>query len=441
MNNPLLKALLGYIFLAFLSACSVVTVVEPNAVGPLKVNVCEDALELPTAYRAFQGLDGWFFFDIDFETDYPLMQQTVFMGELSRALATQGVTLVILPIPSRAVVRPDVLNLDEPLAASFSEPDAVISYNAFLESLRAEGVAVVDVLSAAKAYDAQGGQTFLKRDLHWTTEGAQAVAQETAKIVQQAVSEPLPEAEITLTRTPFDESHRGQFVNRWLYTHCSYVLSGEPLGTYSVARTSQGSDLFGSSSPEVVLTGSSFSGEPYYYDFLADALQSEVLNLSVGAGGAQVGLETYLLDGAYEDHKPQVLVWEFPLYAPPLSEEVQRQLIASVYGSCTMPATRVDLASAFSGSLAQKRISVADHYLQLTFSDLSLLTFDVTLRYQDGFVETLEVNRSSLTLNRGRFFLTLAQRPNTILQGVEIRVPYRSEGSVEVQACTLPTGV
>lgn len=441
MNNALVEAVLGCAFLAFLSACSVVTVVEPNAVGPLKVNVCEDALELPTAYRAFQGLDGWFFFDLDLETDYPLMEQTVFMGELSRALATQGVNLVVLPIPSRAVVRPDVLYLEEPLEATFSEPDAVIAYNAFLESLRAEGVAVVDVLSAAKSYDAQGGQTFLKRDLHWTTEGAQAVARETANIVRQVVSEPLPEAEITLTRTPFDESHRGQFVNRWLYTHCSYVLSGEPLGTYSVARTSQESNLFGNSSPEVVLTGSSFSGEPYYYDFLADALQSEVLNLSVGAGGAQVGLETYLLDGAYEDHKPQVLVWEFPIYAPPLSEEVQRQLIASVYGSCASPATRADLlTSAFSGSLAQKKISAGDHYLQLTFSDLSLLTFDITLRYQDGFVETLEVNRSSLTLNRGRFFLTLAQRPTT-LQGVEIRVPYRSEGSVEVQACTLPTGV
>lgn len=51
-------------------------------------------------------------------------------------------------------------------------------------------------------------------------------------------------------------------------------------------RAAQGGGLFGGSAPEFVLVGSSFSGEPYYYDFLADALQSDVLNPSVNSTAA-----------------------------------------------------------------------------------------------------------------------------------------------------------
>ena len=87
-------------------------------------------------------------------------------------------------------------------------------------------------------------------------------------------------------------------MSRWTYTHCGVALPTEPQPVYTVTKKSSGG-LFGNTQPEVVLTGSSFSLPPYDYGFLAAGLQSGVLNVSVGAGGAVVGLQTYLVDGAY----------------------------------------------------------------------------------------------------------------------------------------------
>lgn len=430
--------LLSLVLLLSLSACSVVTVIEPNPQGPLQYEICDDALELPAAYRAFQGQDGWFFFKYDLEESYPLMEQTAFMAELHRALAGQGVSLVLLPVPSRAVVKPSVLYEEDLQQTAFAPDEAAATYNAFVNSLEGEGVAVVDVLAAAKAYDAAGGQTFFKRDLHWNTEGANAVAQATARTVQEAAGTPLPNNVLTLTRRPEDDGHQGQFVSRWLYAHCGYVLPSEPLGVYTVTRTDQGSGLFDDNSPEIVLAGSSFSISPYYYDFLAVALQSEVLNVSIGAGGALVGLDTYLLDGAYSTDKPSVLVWEFPVFAPPLSEAAQRQLLGSVYGACQSAAATLkgQARSTRSFSFGSAVRQSSQSRLELAFTDLSLLNFDVNLRYQNGFEETLTLERTTLVPNRGRFYLTLNETVDAALESVEIHVPQPVFEEAVVQLCT-----
>jgi alginate biosynthesis protein AlgX len=433
-----LYRLIALALLLSLSACTVVTVIEPNPQAPMQYEICDDALELPASYRAFQGQEGWFFFKYDLEESYPLMEQTAFMVELRRALASQGVSLVLLPVPSRAVVQPGVLYDADPQQTAFSPDEAAATYDAFVDSLEREGVAVVDVLAAAKAYDAAGGQTFFKRDLHWNTEGANAVAQATARTVREAAEAPLPHHGLTLTRRPEDDGHRGQFVSRWLYAHCGYVLPSEPLGVYTVTRTDQGGSLFGSSSPEVVLAGSSFSIAPYYYDFLAVALQSEVLNVSVGAGGALVGLDTYLLDGAYSADKPSVLVWEFPVFAPPLSEAAQRQLLGSVYGGCrSTAATLQGMANGarsfvFDPSLRQSSQS----RLELAFEDLSLLNFEVTLQYANGFEETLTLERTTLVPNRGRFYLTLNETVNAALERIDVHVSQPVLEEAVVNLCT-----
>lgn len=273
-----------FLSLAALSACTVVPVIDPNPNAELRFNICEDALELPAGYRAFQGYEGWFYFQYDLEETYSLMEQTDFIAELSKRLETQGVTLVVLPVSSRALLRPGTLYTRDPQQAAFSPGGADEAYTAFLDALKDADVQVVDAVGAAKAFDRGGGQAFFKRDLHWTTEGADALFQETARVVRRAVGNVLPETRLVLTRSPQNEEHRGQFVSRWLYAHCGYVLPAEPLGVYSVSRPDQGDDLFGGGAPEVVLTGSSFSLEPYSYDFLAVALQSEALNASVGAG-------------------------------------------------------------------------------------------------------------------------------------------------------------
>lgn len=54
-------------------------------------------------------------------------------------------------------------------------------------------------------------------------------------------------------------------------------------------------------------------------------------NAAVGSGGAKLSLERYLGSAAYRNHKPRVLVWEFPVfYIYGLSPEEQARLLEFV---------------------------------------------------------------------------------------------------------------
>jgi len=307
--------------LALLSACQKIPEIIGSPHGELEFSICEEALAQPPEHRAYQGYGGWFFFLHDLEEAYPLYRQTAFFADFSARLKARGTSLILVPVTGRALVRPDTLYLADPAQLGFDPEEAGDAYRTFLSTLRASGVGVFDMLEAAKAYDASGGQTFFKRDLHWRSEGAKAVFDGVAAQIKQLVPD-LPKMEVALTHSPEDARHHGQFVNKWTSRNCGYRLPAEPQGVYPVTPTTVGGP-----SAEVVLVGSSFSLPPYGYDFLAAALQSEVLNVSVGAGGARISLERYLGSETYRAHKPRVLVWEFPLYASGFTLGEQARLL------------------------------------------------------------------------------------------------------------------
>lgn len=311
--------------LAPLDACRQLPENLGNADRELQFDLCEAALAQPLEDRAYQGLDGWFFFTLDLREAHPLYERTAFFAKFSARLEAQGVSLVLLPVTSRAVVRPDTLYLGDPLHLNFDPWEAEARYNGFLEELRAGGVEVFDVLAAARAFDASGGQTFFRRDLHWRSEGANAIFEGVAAQVKRLAPD-LPPLTVTLERNPEEAQHRGQFVNTWTSRNCGYLLPAEPHGVYTVAPTPSGG-----ASSDVVLVGSSYSIPPYGFDFLAAALQSPVYNVAVGSGGAKRSLERYLGSASYRDHKPRVLVWEFPVfYTYGFSPEEQARLLGLV---------------------------------------------------------------------------------------------------------------
>lgn len=424
-----------------LASCTLVPVAQRQVKqGEFEYTICEDGLKVQTKYRAFQGHNGWFYYDYDLEPSYPLMDQTDFMIELGRRLKAQGVRLVIIPIPSRAVVAPQNLYLGDPQQAVFEPDEGVAQYETFVKKLRDGGVLVFDVLAAARASGARGQQTFFKRDLHWTTEGAKLFHQILANELKR-VEPDLPKTKITLQRNPVDYQHRGKFVSRWTYAHCGYAMPAESQPAYTVTKTSTGG-LFESSDPQVVLTGSSFSLPPYDYGFLATSLQSDVLNVSVGAGGAVVALQNYLVDGAFEATKPKLLVWEFPTFAPGMTKEEKRELLASADGRCQATAATIQVGEdnkPLSAHLSSKgKIGTDASYLQVEFSDLSVLRFDLTLEYDNAKEEALHVARSNLVPNRGLYFFSLNRKLGDTLKRVRFDLPGNTTGLVSVRACRKP---
>lgn len=413
-----------------LASCTLVPVAQ-RSVDPsgLDYRVCDDGLRVFSEYRAFQGRGGWFFFEHDLEPRHPLMEQAAFITELGRRLKAQGVQLAVIPVPGRAVVAPDALYGGDPRQAAFRPDEAAAHYEAFVGELERGGVLVFDVVAEARALAERGKQTFFRRDLHWTTEGAEALLGGFARELKRE-DLGLPATEVTKKRYAAPYEHRGEFVSRWTYTHCGFALPTEPQPIYTVTERARGG-LFGSTQPEVVLTGSSFSLPPYDYGFLAAGLQSGVLNVSVGAGGAVVGLQTYLVDGAYEAAKPKLLVWEFPTYAPSLTEAQRRELVASALGRCDAPAATLTLEG--DGRVSARLGGGGAGYLQLEFSDLSVLTFDLVLTYRSGQQETLRVERSNLVPNRGLYLFTL-NRGLGRLARANLELPL-AEGQVSVRVC------
>ena len=298
----------------------------------------------------------------------------------------------------------------------------------FLQVLRAQDVAAVDVLAETRRFTPAGKKPFFQRDIHWTPEGANAVAHDVAAVITKAVSEPtLPNVSLTLTKAPAPRGHTGETLKNLLQENCSYVLPSEALYDYTVTRAPNSvsaAALFGPGTPQVILAGTSFSVAPYYVDFLSVALQTDVLNVSVSSGGVFIALNSYLLDGAYDAERPRAMVWEVPIWSPGLTLAEQRQLLGGVSGACrieqlaaeqraTLGGTPVELAE-----LGWAGVS-AEHRLSLTFDDLSLLAFDLNLRYRRGtqnLDETLRVERSTRTANRGRYLFTLLDDPRAVLE-------------------------
>ena len=428
---------LFFALLVGLSACSQEQLITAHPDRVLEFDICPEALALPDSQRGFQGRQGWFFFNFDFRETYKTItpEQAAFVVRLNQALMTQGVRLVVVPVPARGAVRPSVLYLNDPKQAAFSPAAIVAYYDAYIETLRQNGVAAVNVLAEAIAFDASGGQTFFKRDLHWTPEGANIVAQATAQEIQKRLGKPLTETRLVLARNPHNQTHPGRFINNWLYSSCNTTLPPEPLGDYAVSRPSGFVQK-----AEVVQAGSSFGGTPFDQGFLGVALQSEVSNVSVGNGGALFALESYLGGRDYQTERPRVLVWEFPAASSALGAAAQRRLLAGVYGTCTGKAVQFQQTAAANKTLVLTQpAGASDHYLTFSFDDLSVIHFSAVLHYQDGSSETLAFDRPEQTAarNEGRYFTTLTAAP-TALKAIELTLPETATGNVTVQVCRTP---
>ena len=430
---------LGCLFLvALLSSCMQKVPQEPVPQEQTpRFEVCAEALALPDAQRAFQGLDGWFFFNYDLKEAHEMMtpEQVAFIAKLNRVFANKGILLVV-PVPNRGAVRPEALYLADPKQAAFSPASLRANFDAFVQSLEQQGVATVNVLAEAIAFDASGGQTFFKRDLHWTPEGANMIAKVVASKISDRLAEPLPQLPFVLTRNPNDQTYTGLFINHWIRSACGYGFPPEPLGDYTVT-----SPATATKPVEVVQLGSSHSKPPFDKGFLSVALQSPVANMAVGNGGVFFSLENYLASDDYLQAPPTVLVWEFPASAAPIDALAQRRLLAASYGICSGTTKKFErTVSADDPVLSfEDDVSVADTYLTFSFSDLSLLNFKAILRYGDGQEETLAFDRPEqiAEFNQGRFFTTLLKSAQS-LEAVSLQVMPERAGTVKVQLCQTP---
>ena len=128
--------------------------------------------------KAVMGREGWWFYDKDIQyvTGKPFLQHRERTGkdpvaaitDFSRQLEERGIRLVVMPVPVKPMLYPEMLGDGRVDSASTVQNE---SYRTFLSELQTQGVMVFDPTSILQRLKGEGIAAYLKTDTHWTPEG------------------------------------------------------------------------------------------------------------------------------------------------------------------------------------------------------------------------------------------------------------------------------
>lgn len=175
--------------------------------------------------KALVGRDGWLFYrpDVEYLTQPDFRDERFYLGtfdtvvagkrvnvrnplvairDVHRQLAARGIRLLVVPIPGKPSIYPEMLSGTEtPIDAS---PTLSL-----IDSLRKAGIDVVDLVHPLrKAKSSSPADLYLHRDTHWSPAGLAVAADEIAKTL-------LSVPEIASRRNPALYRTRDTAISRW----------------------------------------------------------------------------------------------------------------------------------------------------------------------------------------------------------------------------------
>ena len=272
--------------------------------------------------RVRVGRDGWLFLGdelrIPGEAAAWNRERIAVVAEANRALAAQGVKLVVALVPDKArIYAPLVPPSDVPLAHAARYRDA-------LRDMRMSGVAVADLFTPLAA-GAREAQVYYRTDTHWNQRGAQLCAGAIADVVRKTGVE-LSAARFRSTAA-VEADRAGDLARIMGLENAPRWLRPVPDREASVTTEAEsaGGSLLGDFEIPVTLVGTSYSRNANFHGFLQEALGARVLDASKSGGGFFESANEYFSNEAFRASPPKVVIWEIPervLSEKPVSPEV-----------------------------------------------------------------------------------------------------------------------
>jgi alginate biosynthesis protein AlgX len=426
------------------------------AEGPYQCPDLSDKEKL-TFDEMTQGKDGWFFrITRDLNSQLLLTPEAEkLFSRLAFALQRRGTLLVLSPVPPRATVARDYLDMKNPVQAAFSPDKATENYQHVTRSLAQAGVMMPDLFETTPPPREMSAERpfFFKRDHHWTPYGARAVAQKIGELVKAT----------ELYKTLKPSNYETKIISRsgWkpamaieLQRLCRDVIPPEPFERFQTQMVA-GNDadaLFGDedASEPAVLVGSSFSAvQEYNFDgFLMEATGLEIANHAISAGMQFNAITSYTSSPGFETARPPFIIWEMP-HLIDIGEQALvmfRQIIPATYGACTEDAAIAKNKVNIKGGKAISLLKIAkgteiqgqNYYLFLVTPNLGLSKFTLQFEYDDGDGEWFTVDRSQHFENTGRFFVELSDETEGNLDSVIIDGLPNINAEMEVRLCSVP---
>ncbi|MHA6494149.1 alginate O-acetyltransferase [Pseudomonas borbori] len=340
------------------------------------------------------------------------------LGRLRDLLKAKGTELVIVYQPTRGLVHPDKLRPED--RKHFDYERARANYSAALKKFRDQGIWVPDLTPLLAEKSEQ--PYFFRGDHHWTPYGAERTALQVAETVKQ-----IP-AFADVPRKAYESRIAGLLGKRGTLHKAAGNICGtsyadeyvERFVTEPVGEEVSSDDLFGDQSdPQIVLVGTSNSGEAYNFPgFLQEHLGADLLNVSFAGGGYDGSLMQYLSSEEFHTAPPKVLIWEFETHYDLAQEKFYRQTIALLENGCEGRET-VALSNSVPVRVGMNEVLVngkhkqlqdirgGDYLVDVRFSDPSVHELRAVIWYMTGRREQFKADQSSAVQDGGRFVFNL----------------------------------
>lgn len=368
------------------------------------------------------GKDNWIFRKkTDFQDEFVIRDKPLnSLIKFKNALQQQGIELIIALLPTRGI-----MHADQVLNQEFDAAKALNNYRELVQKLNASEIKTI-------GYFDQNPDFYYSADHHWTADGARAVA----KKLSSSVEDKNFQSETFQTEKGAVESFEGSFQKEYKEA-CDDELS--PIETTIYHTLSQNQDLFSDKKPaDVVLIGTSNSdneaSRANFDGFLKQNLSADIYNASISGGGFDTAMLQYLTSNEYKNHKPKLMIWEFPVYQNFNDTHFYAQAVPAVYGSCGQDNAYKQTVKVsdnkFSFDLGEGQ-SWNNHYIILNIESYKSKKFRLELAGEEK--SSFNIERSKFYDADGIFYYDLCDYPQTTkILGM---LPSGSYEDVELAIC------
>jgi alginate biosynthesis protein AlgX len=415
-------------------------------------------LEKASEFQILEGKEGMFFRIIpDIKMFHPFTDATVEnIGKIADALKASGTTLIYVPVPTKAMILPDLLP-EKAKEFGFQPAIANAIYDDVIKRLQARGVFAVDIASPmrAKAKGANDDFAFFRTDFHWTAQGAGPAAKEIArrlaalpdysgKPILDVAPVELPAETIPSTMHKLVQHHcRGAVPTATAHPYKFETAATDIFG--EVSDASAAADIFaGEASEGIALVGTSFSDMDVsnFAGFIQFYSGLPVENHSITGGNQFGSILSFVTSREFQESKPKYLVWENPIYnnLAQFGDGPLLEILAAVGPSCTntLVAKKQD-AKSLTVNFTEKVVDGNE----LILADIGdnrgrkvMFNFAMT----DGIVREREVERGDRLRSTGRYYLPLNDLVGQTFEKVTITFDAELAPSSQISLCSLKTG-
>ncbi len=397
-----------------------------------------DNLDGFNSLPSVEGAEGVFYrVNPELRNFHPFSDETVAdVARLSQELAQRGTTLVYLPIPPKAMVMTE--NLPRRAYDYGFEPNLAASvYDDMIKRLRDAGVVVADARSALAAGAQGASEPYFKTDYRLSAVGARLAAQSVAQALNGNGS--FAPTGGGFAQAPIGKVEVDSDMRQVLQRRCLIELPKVETDQFAAPQV-QSVNARPGFGANIALVGTEYSATPEvnFAGFLQTATGMPVTQISLDGGGAFGAFSAFVTSDAFQQGRPNVIVWENPVYnnLAQFGDQPFRELIAAASSNCSI---ELPVMASLEGSVATADLSVLDPgqdftlYVDTGGSTASIAQF--VFQSMEGLSRTKTVVRSHPDARTGRFYVPMSGLWNEGARTVDIQINTSFSGTPRVSAC------